>query len=116
MLHKAGSLKTDITEHMRGGKGALKSTLILQKDDFCGKGRLFNHCVLEPGCSVGVHEHTGDFEVYYFLKGNALYTDDDSTYAVGPGDVTVCPSGHKHGVENTSDEDLEFIALILFSD
>lgn len=115
MLRSARDVQTVHVEKMKGGKGSLAISHLLQEGEFCGKGRLFSRSVLKPGASVGVHTHTDDFEVYYFIKGSGMYADNDKSYPVGPGDVTICHDGDSHGVENTGTEDLEFIALILFT-
>ena len=36
---------------------------------------------------MGVHQHKGDGEIYYILSGHGLYTDNDTTYEVNPGDA-----------------------------
>lgn len=100
---------------MFGGPGLLHARKIIEGDDFAGKGRLFNHCVLHPGEAIGVHPHKNEFEVYYILQGTGLYNDNGTETEVGVGDVTVCPSGESHGLKNSGTEDLVFIALILFS-
>lgn len=100
---------------MFGGPGLLHAKQILKKDEFEGKGRLFNHCVLHPGEAVGYHPHTNEFEVYYILKGTGLYSDNGKEVTVHEGDVTVCPSGESHGLKNAGDDDLVFVALILFT-
>lgn len=115
MIRRANERHTDHIDGMRGGKGTLHNTLLLQDGEFCGKGRLFSHGVLPPGSSVGVHTHTGDFEVYYILEGKGLYSDNGKEVTVGAGDVTICPEGECHGLENVGDTDLHYIALILFT-
>ena len=115
MIRHGKDLKVEIHERMKGGIGALQNSLLLHEGEFHGKGRLFSHSLLKPGDSVGVHTHENDFEVYYILRGQGIYTDDDATYPVGPGDVTICEDGHQHGLVNTGKENLEYIALILFT-
>lgn len=100
---------------IRNGNGEAELRLILNgADEMYGKGRLFNHMILAPGRSVGDHTHTGDNEIYYFLKGSGLYNDNGKSVRVFPGDTTVCSDGECHGLVNDGDEPLEFIALILF--
>lgn len=115
MIRRAHEVQTSRVEGMKGGKGALLSTHLLGEKEFYGKGRMFNLNVLKPGCSVGVHTHEGDFEVYCILKGQGTYTDNGASFPIGAGDVTICHEGESHGIENTGTEDLEFIALILFT-
>lgn len=99
---------------IKGGKGIVSAASLLDLADFNGKGRLFNHSVLKSGCSVGLHKHDGEMEVYYILKGQGVYDDNGTLIPVAAGDVTLCRNGESHMLENTGTEDLEFIALILF--
>ncbi|MBR3234178.1 MAG: cupin domain-containing protein [Atopobiaceae bacterium] len=100
---------------IRGGNGETEMHKICEsEEELYGKGRLFNHMILAPGNSIGEHEHEGDNEIFYFLKGTGEYNDNGTAVQVGPGDTTVCNNGEKHGLKNTGDEPLEFIALILY--
>ena len=65
---------TKLDMQHKGGKGHILAAELLNGEDFAGKGRVFNHCVLKPGCSVGRHRHVGDFEVYHVLSGTGLYS------------------------------------------
>ena len=100
---------------MFGGPGQLHADVVLKKDEFAEKGRLFNHCVLHPGEGIGEHQHNGEFEVYYVLKGEGTYLDNGQKEVIKAGDMTLCPHGESHGLVNTGSEDLEFMALILFA-
>ena len=102
-------------ENLRGGNGTVEMTHLLEADEMFGKGRLFARNVLKPGVSLGFHKHEGDCEMYYILKGKGLYYDGDEKYEVFPGDLTIVYDNDSHGIENNSDEDLEFIALILYT-
>lgn len=115
MIYASKDVKKSTAEKMKGGKGTLSMTHILNEGEFCGKGRLFTHTVLKPGVSIGTHPHDGEFEVYYILKGEGAYDDNGSIKTVRQGDVTLCPSGEVHALENTGTEDMEIIALILYS-
>lgn len=68
-----------------------------------------------PHVAMNFHQHTGDFELYYILSGEGLYKDNDDEYPITVGDVLRCDDGDSHGIENTGDEDLTFIALIVAS-
>ncbi|HIW79893.1 MAG TPA: cupin domain-containing protein [Candidatus Bilophila faecipullorum] len=114
MIRHFDELQTMNAPH-KGGKGSIQAALLLNEDEFEGKGRVFNHCVLKPGCSVGLHRHVNDFEVYYILKGKGVYNDNGTLVPVVAGDVTICKNGEEHMLENNSDDDLEFIALILYA-
>ena len=101
---------------IRGGIGEVEMHKIIENDgELYGKGRLFNLMVLAPGNTVGEHTHTGDNEIFYFLSGTGEYNDNGTIVQVGPDDTTICNDGEMHGLKNTGDVPLEFIALILYS-
>ncbi len=100
---------------IREGNGETEMHKILESvDELYGKGRMYNHMILAPGNSIGQHEHTGDNEIFYFIKGTGEYNDNGTIVQVGPGDTTICNDGEFHGLVNTGDEPLEFIGLILY--
>lgn len=105
--------KTDRIEHMRGGDGHAIIRHILGKEQLNDKCRMYAQVTLEPGCSIGYHEHHAESETYYFLSGEGSYDDNGTKRGVRAGDVTVTADGMGHGIANAGDEDLVFMALIL---
>lgn len=99
---------------MFGGPGTMDAVQIMNVDEFCGKGRLFNHVTLKPGAAIGLHRHKNDFETYYLLSGKGLYNDNGTEVEVYPGDTMICPEGEQHAILNNGTEDMVMIALILF--
>ena len=86
--------------------------------DFEGKNqklRTFALAELKPGEEVEYHIHTGECESYYIISGQGLYCDNGKETEVQPGTVTFTPSGSGHGIKNTGNEMLTFIALILLN-
>jgi quercetin dioxygenase-like cupin family protein len=114
MRIKAGENRVQVVEKLRGGKGSVEMRHFMDLPDFYGSGRLFSYLVLGPGCSVGQHKHETDFEAYYILHGHATYDDNGEEMLVEPGDFLLCRPGESHGMENNTDQPVEFIALILF--
>jgi mannose-6-phosphate isomerase-like protein (cupin superfamily) len=98
---------------MRGGIGDIELTHLVNENILGQSSRLFSVNTIRPGDSIGNHPHHGEKEIYVFLEGQAMVTDDDKQELVFPGDVMVTPDGHSHSVTNTGDVDLVFIALIL---
>ncbi len=115
MIRKAEDVTVGQVEKARGGNGVMETYTLLEMDEFCEKGRMFNRAMLSPGSSVGYHIHTGDFETYYILSGEGVYNDNGTEVAVKAGDVLICKEGEGHGLANTGTEDLHFIALILYA-
>lgn len=107
----------EVRKNMFGGEGEARMRQILNgAPEMYGKGRVFNHLFLEPGCEVGWHIHHGDGETYYILKGRGEYNDNGTVVTVGPGDMTFVDDGEGHSLKALGDETLEAIALILYKD
>ena len=101
------------TVSAKKGKGEIFITHLLTPAQLVGKCAMFASVKIPVGASIGVHKHVDTNETYHILQGTATYTDNDKTYAVKAGDTTFCADGETHGIENSGDEDLIFIALII---
>lgn len=108
--------KIERVENMCGGKGHLIIEHILGEKELNGKCGLYAKVTIEPGCTLGYHEHNGESETYYILSGEGNYNDNGTIRLVKTGDVTFTQSGSGHGLDNISDEDLVFMALIIFDE
>jgi mannose-6-phosphate isomerase-like protein (cupin superfamily) len=115
MIKRASELSSEVFTNRFGGKGEIKVTKVLEMDQLQGKGRLYARNTIEPGCSLGWHQHNGDIEAYYILRGEATVDDNGTKVKVGPGDVVFTPNGEFHSIENTGATTLEFMALILYT-
>lgn len=107
-------MNTEIVENMAGGKGHVIIKRLLDDEQLNGKCRMYAEVILEPGCSLGYHEHHGDSETYYVISGKGIYSDNGTLKVVQPGDVTFTPSGKGHAMTNSGDENLVFMALIIY--
>lgn len=105
--------KINRIENMRGGEGHAVIWHILEKEQMNDKCKMYAQVTLEPGCSIGYHEHHGESETYYFLSGEGVYDDNGTKRGVKAGDVTVTSDGMGHSIANAGGEDLVFMALIL---
>lgn len=100
-------------EHLAGGSGHATIYHIVSSEDLHEAGRLYGRVVLEPGCSVGWHRHSGETEPYYILRGEGEFIDNDgSRTKVHAGDICTIEDGQFHSIENNSSKPLEFMALI----
>ena len=75
-------------EHMAGGNGHVIIKEILDAEQLNGKCGLYAQVTLEPGCSLGYHEHHGESETYYILQGQGEYNDNGTYRPVKAGDIT----------------------------
>lgn len=68
---------------------------------------------IEPGSSLGYHQHHDDGEIYYIVSGSGdFYTSPDESIPVKAGDMTYLLPGQRHGITNTSTEDLVMLAMV----
>ena len=114
MIRRSKEKTIEVKKLFNGAGEAVMHRILNGADEMYGKGRVFSHLHLKPGCEVGWHVHQGDGETYYILKGRGLYNDNGTEVEVGPGDVTFVDSGEGHALLNNGEEELEAIALILF--
>jgi len=112
MVIKAQEMEKELREKMRGGNGTVNITHI-GKEQLPSKVRLFAKIILEKGCSIGFHQHDGETEMFYFLKGRGKVDDNGTIHYVEAGDAMFTGGGKGHSVENYSDEPLELIAVIV---
>ena len=100
-------MEIEKVEHASGGKGYILMKKLLSATELKDKVGMFAEITLKPGCSLGYHVHSDNAEAYYILSG------EGEIRTVKPGDVTYTSDGKGHGLENKSQNDLVFIALII---
>jgi mannose-6-phosphate isomerase-like protein (cupin superfamily) len=100
---------------IRGGKGKAVCRQMLKADDL-HPGSPFTMAavnILPPGCSIAVHKHEGNAEMYVIMSGSGAYTNKDGKIVrVKTGDVTICYDGEIHGLENDTQEPLQLAGII----
>ncbi len=115
MIRKAADCKKEYRENMRGGNGTVEITNFASPEELNNKGRLFANITLKPGCSIGYHVHEKDSELFYLIKGEALYNDNGVAVPVSAGDVMLCPAGTGHAIANNGEADVEICAVIVYA-
>ncbi|MBQ7116641.1 MAG: cupin domain-containing protein [Clostridia bacterium] len=114
MIKRNADMTTDIKLQMRGGNGQAVIRNVLDKGEYKGASRLIATITLEPGCSIGAHIHENEEEIFYILRGTAVYNDNGKKEILNAGDSCVCLSGQEHSIANESESDtLEIFAVIL---
>ena len=72
VIRRAEDMVKEVREKMRGGEGTVELLHIFRKDELKGRARLFAKITLQPGCSIGFHNHDDEEELFYILRGTAL--------------------------------------------
>ena len=86
---------TDVGEHLPADK----------------KLRWIHDHLLEPGVSIGLHEHVDDEEYYYVLAGSGTLIMDGEEHPVQAGDLAAVYPGGRHGIKNTSDQTMRLLVI-----
>ncbi len=114
MIKNPEQMNKVFIERARGGEGVLEALHLFNPDETKSKYLKFLAKVtLKPGCSVGVHPHDNDEEIYYILKGTATLYDNGEKKELLPGMAVVTSGGAAHGLENNGEEALEYLAIIM---
>lgn len=101
-------------EKKAGGDGTITIVHVLSPNELGDQCDMYAKVILPPKCSIGLHEHHGNAESYFILRGKALYNDNGREVELGRGASTFCPDGEKHAIKNASaTDDLVFMALIV---
>ena len=68
---------------------------------------------LNPGDSIGYHQHVTNEDVYVIVSGEGVFKDKDGKdKPVKAGDVLIVRKGESHGIANTGKEPLVFVDVI----
>ncbi|MEG0109169.1 MAG: cupin domain-containing protein, partial [Lachnospiraceae bacterium] len=70
-----GERKVAVIENAQGGKGTLQKEFLLTSEEMGANCGLFGEVTIQPGASLGYHEHHNDTETYYITAGSGLYDD-----------------------------------------
>lgn len=100
---------------LRGGVGTLDFEHIIPPEELYDSGTQFSLATIPVGCSIGVHGHKENYEIYYVLEGKAKVTDNQEERLLFPGDAQICGDGNCHSIENAGDCDLKVMAVILWN-
>ncbi len=112
-MTKTGERQTMKVENAYGGAGYIIKEMLISdaaRGEHC---KMYARVTVPAGCEIGYHTHQGDAEGYYILSGTGIYNDNGAKIPAEPGDSFFCEEGNSHGIKNTGDEDITFIALIL---
>lgn len=112
MIIRAEDRKQILTPNARGGDGTLdKRDYVLE--NMPENAKMFAEIKLEPGCSLGTHTHTGEYEVFFFHEGEVTLNDNGTERKMHPGDFAICYDGESHGIANHTDRPAALYAAII---
>ena len=113
MIRRSDEIKERRVQNARGGDNEVIFYDWMKPEDAKGHGRLFSKLVIPPGASIGYHEHSGEFEAFYVISGEATIDDNGKQEVIKAGDMAICKDGEGHSTRNNDSEDLVLIAMIM---
>jgi mannose-6-phosphate isomerase-like protein (cupin superfamily) len=113
MIRKASSMETEVRTAMRGGTGNVTLQHFFKSNEITAKSRLCARLTLPPGASIGMHQHSGEDEVYIITQGAGTLDDGKTKTVVSAGDAVLTGKDESHSILNTGSSDLEIIAVIM---
>ena len=94
-----------------GGEVIKDNAQYLLKDNAFGKNLILSSTFLRANQSTKGHTHSGQEEVYMFIKGEGEMQIDDERFSVKEGDVVCIEDGEFHRVFNTGHFGLYFVCV-----
>ena len=112
MLIRKEEQVRSLIANMRGGDGSIDKRDYLFPE-MPENAKMFAEIRLEPGCSIGMHQHTGEYEVFFCKEGEIILNDNGEEKLMHTGDFAVCRDGEMHGIPNRSDSVAATYAVII---
>ena len=113
MFKRKSAMRRETRVKALDGNGTTVYDHVLEKSELSTNCRMFTKVTLEPGASIGYHQHIKEEDIYYILSGIATVTDNGETRCVYPGEVVRAGDGDHHSIENNGQQPLEFMSIIL---
>ena len=99
-------------ERLRDGDGVTRFTYLLDGSKE-KNARMFAELTLDPGSSIGYHNHESETEYYFILSGTGTVNDNGKDVVVNKGDSVITGNGAYHSIKNTGSVPLVFHAVIV---
>lgn len=92
---------------MNHGTGAMTAKL------YMGQNGKIIPCAIHPGGSIGLHRHETSDDISYVVSGQGRAVCDGQEEILRAGTCHICKKGSTHSMENTGEEDLELLTLVV---
>lgn len=101
--------ETTPVEAMHDGVGKAHSCAL-----FHGHMKLpvfIHNTILDPGATIGDHEHSTSEEIYWFIEGEGVMSVNGREFPASKGDVILTQRGSRHALRNTGAVPLRIIVI-----
>ena len=94
-----------------GGVGDIQFRRLLIDEDFSAPVDFVDFTIIPPGSTIGLHQHSGNEEIYLVVSGSPLLLVDGQERRMVKGALSVVHSGQSHGLKNDTDKDVEIFVI-----
>ena len=112
MVIRRNEMKVEEKVRMRDGEGTTCITHLVDTSNEKNV-RILAEFTLNPGCSIGYHQHEKETEYFFILSGEGMVNDDGKEVPVKQGDSIITGNGASHGIKNTGSVPLVFHGVII---
>jgi len=112
MIVQYENLEEVVRPNLKNGVGNINIKEYIHKDNMTNC-RLVCEQAIPIGGSIGRHTHIRETEYYIITKGKGKVIEKTGEYAVSPGDLVMTGHREMHSIENTGNEPLIMIAMIV---
>ena len=113
MFKASEQMDRAVKHNIRGGNGSPSFRYLFSAEELGNRAELMAVITLQPDESVGVHPHETNGEAYFILSGSATVAEDGVERVLYAGDAEFCADGHTHSIRNHTDEETQFLAVIV---
>lgn len=112
MVMHRNEMRTEVKEQMRGGAGSAALVHLVECETEQNI-RMLAEITLQPGSSIGAHNHEAETEYFLILAGSGVVNDNGTETRVQAGDSIITGNGASHSIANTGAVPLVFHAVIV---
>lgn len=98
-------------ERNHDGEGPIQFRRLLTGADFMAPVDFVDFTVIPPGSTIGLHEHSGNEEIYFIAKGKPRVMVEGEERRLKPGSIAVVHSGQCHRLINDCRDDVEILVI-----
>ncbi len=70
-------------------------------------------CAIHPGGSIGLHRHETSDDMNYVISGRGKAVCNGQEEYLSAGVCHICRKGYTHSIENSGDEDLVLLTVVV---
>ena len=107
MLLDFNQMKEVTIPGMNNGTGTMTAKMYMD-----GQGKIIP-CAIHAGGSIGLHKHETSDDINYVLSGTGRAICDGQEEILRAGTCHICRKGSEHSIENTGDEDLVLLTVVV---